>query len=456
MGLGMADAIILRLSRSENCRIRPTGAVSKYAAADFDTLKAGKELGVDAVLEGTVQRVGERVRVTAMLWSLKDARPMWSGKFDEPFGDIFALQDSVSAQVADQLRLRIDSESPARRRYFPANVEAYRYYTMGYYFWTKRTKPNLAKAIQYFRRATETDPNYALAYASLTDAYLLDAYFGYDNLPLQEAYDNAKDAAARAVQIDDTLPEAQIAIGMVSEFEGDLKRAESLYGRAIELDPSSTTARLRYGHILASTSRLERAIFELRTASEIEPASPSIYATLGGYLLLARRYDESIECNKLALELDPEIYAAHENIAWAYAEQAMYGEAGAEFNTLTQIPVACDYGGAGMAYVAAKKGRVQEALQLLAPAKKKLGNGNGMLNPSLQIAMVLCQLGEKEEAFVWLERAVRAGRLQPYQLEYNAGLDSIRSDPRFGRMMDRARNARPPVKGMGRQPAPAT
>jgi len=449
LGLGMADAIILRFSSCKGCHVRPTGAVSKYAAAEVDTLKAGRELAVDAVLGGTVQRVGERVRVTVMLWELKDGSPIWSGKFDEPFGDIFALQDSVSAQVAEQLGLRLDSAPSSKKRLFTTNAEAYRYYTMGYYFWSRRDKANLAKAIQYFRQAIREDRNYALAYSGLADTYLLDAYFGYENLPLQEAYDRAKEAANSAVQLDDTLPEANIASGMVSEFEGDLKAAEHSYRRAIELDPSSTTARLRYAHLLASTSRLDQAISELLIAEENDPASSTLCQALGGYLLLARRYDESIKYSKLALELNPQSYAAREDIAWAYAGKAMYVEAGAEFNALAQSPAACQYGQAGMAYVSARQGLVSEARRLLAETMKQAENGSGYPNSPLQIAKVLCLLGEREEAFAWVRRAVETGRIQPYQLEYGGELDLLKNDPRFGQMIERVRNAKPPVKGIG-------
>lgn len=449
LGLGMADAIILRLGNGGGCRVRPTGAVSKYASAEIDTLKAGKELAVDAVLDGTVQRVGKRVRVTVMLWNLKDGSPVWSGKFDEPFGDIFALQDSVSAQVADQLQLRLDVETPGRKRLFTANVEAYRYYTMGYYFWSRRGRENLSKAIQYFRQAIREDENYALAYSGLADAYLLDAYYDYQNLPLQEAYERAKEAAQSALRLDDTLPEANVASGMVSEFEGDLKAAERAFLRAIELDSSSTTARLRYAHLLASTSRLEQAISELQIAGENDPASSTLCQALGDYLLLARRYDESIKYSRLALELDPQSYAARENVAWAYAGKAMYAEADAEFDALAHSPASCQYGHAGAAYVSARRGLLKEARQLLAQTMKQVETGSGFPNSPLQVAKVLSLLGERDEAFAWIRRAVETGRIQPYQLEYGGELDALKNDPRFEQMIERVRNAKPPVKGIG-------
>ncbi len=449
LGLGMADAIILRLSGSQNCRVRPTGSISKYANTELDALKAGKELGVDAVLAGTVQHVGDRVRVTAVLWGVKDGKSIWSGKFDEPFSDIFALQDSVSAQVADRLKLQLNGESPGRKRQFTTNVEAYRHYTMGYFFWSKRDKPNLAKAIQYFSQAIAEDPNYALAYSTLADTYLLDAYFGYENVPLQEAYDKAKEAAFRALQLDNTLPEAILAVGMVRMLEKDLQGAEDSFRRAIELSPSGTAARIRYAHILASTSRLDEAISEMRVAVEIDPASSMLCWALGGYLLLAGEYDESINYSRMALELDPQRLDARVNMAWAFTAQAKYQEASAEFDVLKQNRDYSGVGQAGMAYVFAKKGLLREARQLLAQTIKPIDKESGYPQDSLAIAKVLCLLGDKEEAFTWVERATESGRVSPYQLEYSAELDSLKADSRFGKLVETARNLKPKVRGIG-------
>jgi len=232
---------------------------------------------------------------------------------------------------------------------------------------------------------------------------------------------------------------------MVKEFEGDIRGAEDSYRRAIQLDSSSATARLRHGHLLASTSRLDQAIAELRIAEEIDPASPTISVALGSFLRLARRYDESIKYSKVALELDPQSHAARENIAWAHTWKEMYGEADAEFNTLTQSTNSCQYVDAGGAYLAARRGLVKEARQLLAQIKTRVENGNNSPDTSLQIGMVLCELGEREEAFAWLRRAIQTRRVRPYQLEYSAELDPLKSDPRFGQMIDLVRNIRPPV-----------
>lgn len=319
---------------------------------------------------------------------------------------------------------------------------------MGYYFWSKRTKADLAKAIQYFRKAIEEDQSYALAYSSLTDAYLLNTFYGYEIVPLQESYDRAKAAAATAIHLDDTLPEVQIASGMVKEFEGDFAGAESSYRRAIDLNPASTTAHVRYGHLLASTSRLDGAISELRSAHETDPVSALASSALGAYLLLARQYDESIKYSKLALELDPQAISSRESLAWAYALKGKYDEATAEFMALDGSRGACEHDDTGLAYVAASKGRAKEARQLLAQTEARVRNGNGLPNTPLQIAMVLCALGEKEQALAWLEWAVESKRLRTYQLEYSAELDPLKSDPRFDEMISRVRASRPPVNGI--------
>ena len=328
-----------------------------------------------------------------------------------------------------------------------ASVEAYRHYRIGQHFWGKRGKSNTAKAIQYFRLATEQDPNNALAFSSLSDSYLIEAFHGYGNFSLQEAYDKGKQAADQAMQLDNSLPEAHVATGLVKEFEGDLTGAEHSFRYALELNPSSPLAHFRYSHLLASTSRLSEAIAELRTAHELDPVSSVICGVLGNHLLLARQYDDAIKYHQLALELDPENYSARDGLGWAYAGNGMYANAMNEFNVLAQAPDFDLAAAAGVSYVDSRTGRLREARQRLAQIimENEKAPQRSYFWTSLQIAKVFCALGDKENAFVWIHHASPLGRLNPYHFEYGAELEPLRTDPRFAQPTAEARNSRPPV-----------
>lgn len=224
LGLGMTDALILRLAQLDEVSVLPTSSVFKYMDSEGDALAIGRELGVDAVLDGTVQRSGERVRVTAQLIRLRDGKTLWVGKFDEQVSDIFVVQDSVSQQLAHALTLKVANyDKQLLKKRFTENAEAYELYTMGLYFWNKRTAEGLTKAIEYFKQATRKDPNYALAYASLADSYMLMGHYGFGNMTKAEVLANVKAAAVKAIELDPTLAEAQAEMGVVKVLEGDYK-----------------------------------------------------------------------------------------------------------------------------------------------------------------------------------------------------------------------------------------
>jgi DNA-binding winged helix-turn-helix (wHTH) protein/tetratricopeptide (TPR) repeat protein len=358
-------------------------------------------------------------------------------------------RESTAAGHQPIKALALASKVPGKRNSFTKSPEAYRYYTMGYYFWTRRSSTDLAKAMHYFDLAIKQDPNYALAYASLADTYFLDAYFGYGHLSsLKETYNKAKEAATKALEIDDTLPESHIAVGMVKHFERDLSGAEDSFRRAVELDPSSSIARLRFAHFLAATSRIDRAIAELRVAQEIDPTSSTLCLALGNFLFFARQYDESIKYSKLALELNPEAYLARERLAWAYAAEGRFTEAQVEFTTLRQM-TSCWLKDAGLAYVAARTGREKDARQLVEQISKNLGDDQGQPLTFVEIAMTMSALGDKEETFQWLQRAVDSKRLAPGELEYCVELDALKSDARFQQLLFEVKNTKPLVEALG-------
>jgi DNA-binding winged helix-turn-helix (wHTH) protein/TolB-like protein/Flp pilus assembly protein TadD len=438
LGLGMADALIVKLSNFEQINVRPTSSIIKYAGHEFDSRSVGKELGVDIVLDGTIQHVGDRVRVTVMLLSISDGKATWSGKFDERFTDIFALQDSISEKLATVLQLQLATGKQAQlNKHFTENAEAYSDYAMGIYFWNKRSKEGLRKAVDYFQKAIEADHNYALAYAMLADTYCLTIFYDCNVLPSSEVIRRAEAAVARACQLDDMLAEAHAAMGILKTYKNDLEGAEQSYKRAIELNPNSAIAHYRYAFSLLSRLEIEGAIREMQRAQELDPISLSINTTLAGCLLYVGQYDEAIKYSKLALEVDPQFGLARLNLGEAYEWKGLHNEAAAEYMKLSEQQGFRLYGKLGLASVYARSGRQNEASQLIEEVKSQFTSGEAFFDLPLQIASTYAVLGEKDEAFVWLEKAVESFRFRRFDLRYSRPLNTLKDDPRYEQILSR-------------------
>lgn len=438
LGLGMADALIVKLSNFEQFNVRPTSSIIKYAGHEVDSRSVGRELGVDAVLDGTIQHVGDRVRVTIMLLSIRDGKTLWSGKFDERFTDIFTLQDSVSEKLASVLQLQLAEGKQAQlNKHFTENPEAYSYYAMGLYFWNKRTKEGITKAIDYFQRATEADHNYALAYAMLADTHCLSIFYECNVLPSSEVVRRAEDAVVRACQLDDTLAEAHAAMGMVKNYKNDLAGAEQSYRRAIELNPNSAIAHYRYAFNLLGRFQIDEAIYEMRLAQEFDPISLPINTTLAAGFIYAGQYDEAIKYSKLALEVDPQFGPARLNLAEAYEWKGLHNEATAEYMKLSEQQGFRLYGKLGLAIVYARSSRQKEARELIEEVKNQFTSEEAFFDLPFQIAATYAVLDEKDQAFVWLESAVESRRARRVQLRFSRQLKVLKDDPRYQQILSR-------------------
>src|SRR5262249_46050773 len=260
--LGMADTLITKLSTVRQIIVRPTTAIRRYMTLEQDAVAAGRELGVDLVLEGSIQRDGERVRVTARLMNVEDGAPVWAYRCDEVCTDIFELQDTISADVVQALMLKLTSEQKgllAKRS--TSSVEAYQFYVQGRYSWNKRTDESLRKSIQDFQRAVEIDPGYALAYAGLADSYIVLGSWTSSSIAPKEALLNAKAAATKALEIDNTLAEAHASLADVGLlYEWDWEAVEREFEVALDLNPYYATAHQWYGNYLAAMGRLDESI----------------------------------------------------------------------------------------------------------------------------------------------------------------------------------------------------
>jgi len=425
LGLGMADALILRLSRLDELTVLPTGSVFRFTDPDKDAIAIGKQLGVDAVLDGTVQRQGDSVRVTAQLIRLSDGKTVWSAKYDEIQNNIFVLQDSISEQLASSLIPEI-SASTKKTLWVKstANAEAYQAYLMGVNFWNRRTKDNLSKGISYLEQSVAKDPNFGQAHAILADCYFLSGTDEYKARPLDEALARAEASANRALQIDDNIAEAHTVKANIYMNRRQPDEAAAEFRRAIELNPTYSVAHLRYAYFLMFALRLDDGVSHMRRAQQLDPASPVPNAALGSILLTARQIDESIKYSQRALELEPNLMAARMNLAEAYVAKGMFQEGIPELEKLSHADD--EYLIMQKAYAYAAAGRRDEALKMTNALQKLVGEKGAPYS----YACIYGALGEKDKAFEWLEK-IDINRVMLANLKYDLQLDSLRQDPRF-------------------------
>jgi len=430
--LGMADALITRLSNLRQIVVRPTSAVRKYAALEQDAVAAGRELRVTSVLEGSVQRLDDRIRVTVQLINIDDGSPLWAEKFDEKFADVFALQDSISEKIAKSLALKLAGEDMQRlTKRYTQNAEAYQLYVKGVFYRDELNEEGLKKAVQYFEQAIKVDPNYAQAYAGLSSALAPMMYFGF--LPFSEGWPRMLAAETKALELDDTLAEAQTESGVFKlYYEYDWSGGERALKRAIELNPNYALAHHMYANLLVSTGRFDEAIAERKRALEIDPLSVRTNALLGWDYYMAGRYDEAIAQYGRTSELDPNyplIYLGQvyehkgmnsEAVSEYLKQEARSGRSAAEIEALKAA-----YAAAGM------KGYWQKQLELL---KQKAKQGPVR---ALELAERYAQTGQKEQAFEWLLKACDNHDPRLIFLKVDPTVDSLRSDARFADLMRR-------------------
>lgn len=424
LGAGMSDTLIAKLSNVRQINVRPTSAVLKYAGPPVNTLAAGRELGVDAVLEGTVQRAGERVRVTVQLLDVRAARPLWAQSFDEGLSDIFVVQDVISEQVAQAMLARLNGAEQQRlRKHDTDSVEAYQAYLRGRYFWNRRDEEGLRKSIGYFQQAIDQDPAYALAYAGLADAYNLLVNYHLAGASADECGRRAREAVTKALELDETLAESHTSLASMKFYgEHDNRAAEREYLRAVELNPNYATAHHWYSEYLAMTNRPAEAMAEIRRAQQLDPLSPIINTTVGERLYFARRYDEAAEQLRKTLELSPDFYHAHYLLGLAYEQQGMYDEAIAEFQRARELGGSHGVLAAGaLGHIYAVTGRRREALQMLNELLK-LDH-----NMPYAVATVYLGLGERRQAVEWLQKVPSEDAT--WLLRSDPRLDALRSEP---------------------------
>ena len=422
---GMTDDIIAKLSKLEGLKVISRTSVMRYKNTDKDIKVIGQELGVATIVEGSVRRENNNIRVNAQLINVEDGFHLWAETYDRELINVFDIQSDVAGKIARALKAKLSPEEIEGIEKKPTeNLEAYSLYLKGRWLWNRRTEEDLNKAIEYFEQAIEEDPNYSLAYVGLADSYIV--LPDYSPFPAKKAYPKAEEAALKALEIDNTLGEAYTSLAAVKEgFGWDWLGAESDYKRAIELNPGYSTAHHWYAYHLTELGRHDEAIAEIKIAQELDPLSLIISTNLGTFFLYARQYDKAIEAFQRTIDMDPNFSSVHVNLGMAYLQKSMYEEALAEFQKeVSQSGIGIT--AIGITY--AKMGRRDEAKQLL----------DDLVNRSKQeyvspvgMARLYFALGENDQGFKWLDKAYEDLDSGLWNIKVNQLYDSVRSDPRF-------------------------
>jgi DNA-binding winged helix-turn-helix (wHTH) protein/TolB-like protein/tetratricopeptide (TPR) repeat protein len=433
LGVGLADTLITQIDRISQILVRPTSS-SKYAETHaLEPLAAGRLLRVEAVLDGTVQHDADNLRVTARLLRVGDGTLLWSGKFDEKFTDVFAVQDSISQEVAAALTRNLRGEDrKLLTKHHTDNPEAFRAYLKGRYFWNKRTPDGLQQSLAYFRQAIDLDPVYSSAYAGMADAYALLVW--QEQLPRDDFIERAKAAATKALEIDETLAAPHATLGYVKFwYDWDFAGAESEFRRAIELDPDYATAHHWYGEALGLLGRFDNGFKELRLAEEVDSLSAIINADLGKLLFLARQPDQTIEQMQKTLELDPDLPLAHVFLALAWNKKGLHEQAIAELEKIAKAPGSRAIFKATLGFVYGQSGRKAEALSILDALIGSRSSGH-YVSP-FHIALVYVGLGKNDDAMEWLEKAKTERDPFLIYIKVDPNFDSLRNEPRFQKLL---------------------
>jgi serine/threonine-protein kinase len=429
LGLKLADALIQRLGRLRQIVVRPTRSVQGYESKTLDPVAAGREQQVDVVLDGSFQRDGERLHLRVQLLRVSDGQQLWAKAFHEQSTDPFYLQDALAEQAAQAL---VPQLTGAERKLVAhrdtEKVEANRLYTEGRYHWNKRNIEGIRKSVELLEQAVALDPKYARAYAALADSYITLSEYGL--LPASEAFPKARDAAQKALRIDDSLGEAHTALAMIkASYDWNWKGADETFQRAIELNPNYATAHQWYSEFLAAMGRHNEALSEIRRAQQIDPLSLIIQAVEAWILYYARDYDGMLAQSQRIIERDPTFGEAYAYLGLAYEQKGMFRQAMDAFQKYSTL---MGYNTPAAAAIRAKPiSNTRDYWQRLAElAKPPTGS-------EFDGALALAQLGESDKALDLLERAYKKRDDQIMYLKVNPNLDPIRSDPRFKDLLRR-------------------
>ena len=431
---GITETLINSLSQIWNLRVVARSTVFRYKGKDIDPQKAGNDLHVRAVVSGRLLQRGNTLIVRAELMNVATGGQLWGGQYNRKPEDVFALQDDLSREISEKLRLQLTGEERQRlTKRYTEDSEAYRLYLKGRYHWNKRSPEGLQKAVEYFQQALDKDPAYSLAYAGLADTY---AYLSFFNVVApREAMPKAKTAAVKGLEIDKALAEAHVSLGYISfTYDGDWPAAGKHFEQALALNPAYTRGHTFYPFYLSSIGRSEEALEVAKGALDLDPASPAVSHSLAVQLYLARKFDRAIQQAHDTLEMDANFAISYAVLGEVYLSKGMYREGLSELEKYSALSRSGAASLALLGYSHARLGERKESLQVIEALKAA---SKQSFVPALFVALVYAGLEDKDQAFTWLEKAYEERFNRLAYLKVEALWDPLRSDPRFADLLRR-------------------
>lgn len=425
---GISESLINSLSQLPDMKMIARSSLLRFKGKEVDPQVVGRELNVQAILTGRVVQQGEMLTISAELVDTQNNTHLWGERYERKVSDLLVMQREIASEISSQLRVKLSGAERSRvTRLYTEDAAAYQLYLKGRFYWNKRTNEGVRKSIEYFSQAIEADPGYALAYAGLADSYVLQGGF-FVSHPAKEAYPKAKEAAVKALALDDQLAEAHTSLAMVRlQYDWNWPDAEREFKQAIALNPNYPTAHHWYAFYFATRGRFDEAVAEIKRAQELDPVSLIINTDAGAILFLAGRYDPAIvECQK-ALELDPTFSQAHVILSLVYEQREMYDQWLAERQKALTVSGKSDEAARlGLTYAhSGHRGVVENWLSDMKEHAKS------QYVPAFAMARAYADLGDKDHAFEWLEKAYEERSPRMSELREIPVLKNLRSDPRF-------------------------
>jgi serine/threonine protein kinase/Tfp pilus assembly protein PilF len=426
---GMAEELINTLTKIEGIKVVSRTSSFQFKGVGYDICEIGKKLKVQTVLEGSVRKAGDRLRITAQLVNVADGYHLWSEKYDREMEDIFAVQDEISLAIVDKLKIELFGKEKAKLvKRHTDNPEAYSLYLKGRYFWNMRTVEGAKRSTEYFEKAIEKDSDYAMAYVGLADSYLILPYYG--SFRTKDCIPKARESAIKALEIDNSIAEAHTTLAMLIMYdERDWENAEEKMKIALNLNPNYATAHLWYAWLHLWNSRFDKAIQEFKKAQESDPLSLVINNELGLAFFYAREYDKAFEQYHKTIEIDPNFIFTYMYLGWGYLQKSMFEEA------LTQLKKEQDLAKGRNPYVETwiavtylRMGEKGKAREILAKLIKK--SEKEYVSP-YHIALIHFALGENDKGFDWMDIAYQEMDYWLNWIKIEPALDGVRTDPRF-------------------------